>query len=58
MHKQSIHVDAREELVGVGSLHPTRGSISLDSNHLKLWELVLCIPHMGPSVVITTTLSC
>lgn len=36
MHKQSIHVDAREELVGVGSLHPTRGSISCDNNHLKL----------------------
>lgn len=36
MHKQSVRVDVRGKLVGVGSLHPARGSTSHDDNHLKL----------------------
>lgn len=36
MHKQSVHVDVRGKLVGVGSLHPACGFTSHDDNHLKL----------------------
>lgn len=36
MHKQSVRVDVRGKLVGVGSLHPARRSTSHDDNHFKL----------------------